>query len=172
MPPGRNPWYFVSALAFGIPWLAALVFGIIWGGRNVPDERVALVWVFVAVAVLALTGLLDVLAVATIWLALYALWGRETLVITPEDATIRRAVGPFKRTLKLKRGAYDRFERLDRQGDSPRVPRPVIEMVLDGVHARFGAGMSAREADLLADDLASVLESTGPGSNGDAYDSR
>lgn len=162
MPAARNPWFMVSALAFGVPWLVAVVVGAFIGARNFPDERTALVWVFVALAVLALTGLLDALAVATIWLGLYALVGRETLVISREGALVRRNAGPLGWPIKLRRGLLDGVLRLDSARAPGRVPHPTIELNLGRTRARIGAGISAEEADQLADTISEFIAQTAP----------
>lgn len=162
MPAARNPWFAVAAVVFGAPWLVTVVAGAVIGARQIPDQRVALVWVFVAIAVLALTGLLDLLAVATIWLALYSAIGRETLEITSERALLRRVAGPVGVPIKLGRGPLDRVTRIDPVTTLGRVPHPTIEVDFNNTRARFGAGISAWDADRLVHTISAFIAETCP----------
>jgi hypothetical protein len=161
MPSGRNPWFVVSALAFGVPWLIFVIGGTIIGAGRIPDSRTALVWIFVALAAIALTGLLDVLAVITIWLALYAFLGTETLEITSERAVLRRRVRRIGVPWKFGRGLLDSVVRLDPQGAPGRVPHPAIELTLGRSRARIGAGLVPADANRLAMTLEAFIAETG-----------
>jgi hypothetical protein len=161
MPSGRNPWFVVSALAFGVPWLASVIAGSIVGASRIPDGRTALVWIFVALAVLALTGLLDVLAVVTIWLAFYAFVGTETLEISAERAVLRRRVWGIGVPLKFGRGLLDSVVLLAPKSAPGRVPHPALELRLGRSRARIGAGLAPFDADRLAKTLEAFIAETG-----------
>ena len=162
IPSARNPWFIVSAIVFGIPWLVVVVAGAIVGVQNIPDSRTALVWTVVALGVLALTGLLDVVALMTIWLAVYTLKGTETLDITRDGAALRRAVWGIGWRWRFGRGLLDHVVRLDPSLSPGRVPHPTLELDLGRSRARLGAGLAPEDADRLAVAISAFLSSTGP----------
>ncbi len=162
MPSGGNPFFVAGGVVFGLPWLVSIGIGVVYAVRAIPDARAGVVWTAVLLGTIALTGLLDVLALALIWLALYALWGSETLEITAETILVRRRAAGITMRARVKRGHFDRVTRLDTRQAPGRVPHPCVE--ISGAHSRLrvGAGLTDAEADALAEQLRAFVNQVGP----------
>ncbi len=111
---------------------------------------------------IALTGLLDVLALALIWLGLYALSGSETLEVGESEIHIRRRAAGVTMRAHAKRGHFDRVARLDTRHAPGNVPHPKIEMSGAYSRLRFGAGLTEDEADDIASELRGFVGEVGP----------
>lgn len=162
MPSGRNPWFVAAAILFGVPWLIAIVVGVVFAIRAIPDSRAGLVWIAVLLGTIALTALLDLLAVATIWLALYSEIGSETLEATATEIHVRRRAAGFTMRVNAKRGHFDRVTRLDMRHATRRVPHPQIEVSGAYSRVRVGAGLADAEVDLLVKRLGDFVKAHGP----------
>jgi len=162
MPSGRNPWFIVGAIVFGVPWLVSVVVGIGFAVRAIPDSRTGLVWVAVLLGTIALTVLLDVLAVAIIWLALYALAGSETLELTATQIRVRRKAVGITMRVSAKRGHFDRVTRLDVRDAAGRVPHPQVEVSGAYSRVRVGAGLTRDEAGVLVERADAFLKTSEP----------
>lgn len=162
MPPGRNPWYFVGALLFGVPWLIGVIIGVALAIRMAPASRVGLVWIAALLGTIALTALLDVLALALIWLSLYSLVGNETLQITGSEILVRRSAWGLAMRAHAKRGHFDRVSRLDPRGSPGRVSHPRVEISGAYSRLRVGSGLSEAEADTLVVAIREFIGEVGP----------
>ena len=162
MPAGRNPYFVVGAIGFGVPWLVCIVIGVIYAIRVIPDTRTGVVWVAVLLGALALTGLIDVLALALVWLAIYSYRGSETLEVTEAEIGVRRRAAGITMRSHAKRGHFDRVKRLDTRLAPGRVPHPRVEVSGAFSRLRVGAGLTEAEADTLASELADFIKQVGP----------
>ncbi len=162
MPSGRNPYYAVGGILFGVPWLLTVVFGAVYAFRVIPDTRVGLVWIAVLLGTLALTALLDLLALALIWLALYAYRGSETLEVTDAEIHVRRRAAGITMRAHAKRGHFDRVTRLNTSQAPGRVPHPRVEVSGAYSRLRVGAGLTEDEADTLTEALKDFVKTVGP----------
>lgn len=162
MPPGRNPLYVVGAVGFGIPWLIAIAIGVVYAFRVIPDSRAGLVWIAVLLGTIALTGLLDVVALALVWLAMYAYTGSETLDVTASEIYVRRRGAGITMRAHAKRGHFDRVTRLDTRDAPGRVPHPRVEISGAYSRLRVGAGLTDDEADTLATAVEEFVKEVGP----------
>ncbi len=138
----------LPAVLFGVPWFTAVIILGVWylGWGEVP----AGFWVRVLflVLALALTHNLSTLAYITIWNALYARIGVETLTIDPEYITVLRTAGRFKREHLIGRKIIEVAELLG--PDSRRPGRPRIEIKSWRAAIGFGAGLDQQEAEACA----------------------
>lgn len=162
MPSGRNVWYYPGAVLFGIPWLVGIVIGVAVAIRRIPSSRVALVWIAALLGTVALTVLLDVLALALIWLSLYSLVGREVLEVTSSEILVRRIGAGVTMRAHAKRGHFDRVSRLDPRRSPGRVPHPTVEVSGAYSRLRVGSGLNAAEADALVAALREFIGQVGP----------
>jgi len=135
MPAGHNRWFVIAAAVFGLPWLVgylALSIVILTGASD--GWRGFLAWVLLTL----LTILIDVVAVAAIWAAGYALRGHETLVADRAQVTVRRrALGvtiPFARNgvrwiawRRSRRRCRDRRRRVRNSSSAGRAPASDLE---------------------------------------------
>jgi len=157
MPSGRNRWFIIGALVFGVPWLVGyVVLAVVIFTRAGDPWRGTLI-----VAMLTLlTVLVDVVAGASIWAALYALGGRETLTADEERVTLRRTAAAVSIPFRANRGILDRVEPLSEPSAGRNVPHPRLEFRGAHTRLRFGAGLTAEEAEVLELALSGYLERT------------
>ena len=157
MPAGHNRWFVIAAAVFGLPWLVgylALSIVILTGASD--GWRGFLAWVLLTL----LTILIDVVAVAAIWAAGYALRGQETLVADRAQVTVRRRALGVTIPFRAKRGAMDRVAPLTASVPGPAAPRPQLELRGASARLRFGAGLTPDEATMLEDALSGFLART------------
>lgn len=145
LPSAKNTWGIFVAAVGGVPWLLGLVIlSAILLARVEPEflsrALLGLCMVFI------LTILMTVLAVASIWYAVFTVRGTERLYIDLEQVlVVRRAMG-IKVPVKAPRGYADKVVLLE-----PDPVRSNAKHTLE-VHAgrsrtRMGAGISVVEAE-------------------------
>lgn len=149
MPSGRNRYFIVGAAVFGVPWLVAVVIAVIFAFRALPGTSAGLVWLAVLLGTTALTALLDVLALALIWLAAYSMGGSETLEMTANEIKVRRRALGITMRSRAKRGHFDRVTLLDVSSSPGREPHPRIEVSGAYSRLRIGSGLVGTEVDEL-----------------------
>ena len=162
IPAGRNLWFVVGAVVFGVPWLIGVVIGVFVAFNAIPDSRAGLVWMAVLLGTIALTALLDAVALALIWLAFYTLSGSETLEVSETEISVRRKAVGIPMGAHAKRGHFDRVTRLDTTQAPGRVPHPQIEVSGAYSRVRIGSGLTRDEADLLEARLKEFMAEHGP----------
>jgi len=157
MPAGRNRWFIVAAAVFGVPWLLGyVVLCVIIVSRAGGAGRGALL-VFMLTL---LTILIDVVAGASIWAALYALAGRESILADVSTVTVRRSAAGLTVPFRAKRGLLDRVEPVTALSPARKVPYPRLELRGARSRLRFGAGLTAEEAVVLELALTGFLDRT------------
>ena len=158
MPAGRNRWFVIGALIFGIPWLVGyfVLAGVVFVRAGDPWRGTLIVFMLTL-----LTVLIDVVAAASIWGALYALTGRETLVGEEERISLRRTAAGITIPFRAKRGILDRVEPLVKRTPGRDLPYPRLEFRGARTSLRFGAGLTAEEAEVLRIALTQYLARTG-----------
>lgn len=133
-----------AAAIYGIPWLIAVVAGsgwyLVWGAPSDPVMRF-MIWIVLMV----LTVALHVIAVLTLWGTAYSRRGMETFSIDPARMTLRRQVGQFPIEMHIPRGIMERAESIPQPAHGRPYPR--IEVKAWRSALRFGAGMTAAEAE-------------------------
>ena len=140
----QEPAWRTAAIVYGVPWLVAVAGASIWYlGWGVPDGFGVRLMIWVVL--MLLTPALHALAVLTIWGAEYSRSGIETLTIDPAHITLRRQAGRFPIEMHISRGIVESAEAVPPRADGK--PHPRIEVKAWRSALRFGAGMSAGEAD-------------------------
>ena len=162
MPSGRNPYYYIGALAFSLPWLVAVVIGVVYAIRTLPASDAGLVWAAALLGTLALTVLLDLVALALIWFSLYSLFGSEILEISSSEILVKRRAAGLSLRASAKRGHFDRASRLDPRRTPGRVPHPSVEISGAYSRLRVGSGLAADEAGELVGAIRSFIRECGP----------
>lgn len=158
MPPARNHWIIGLGLGAGIPYLLVIVAASVAVPLMAPDEirRQAFLGV---IAINLLFFFLHVLAVLGAWLAFYDLTGVERLVVTADGIAVRRTALGMTLPIKLGRRGGRSIKLLDTSmSPGKKVPHPRLEVRAGGIAARFGAGLTAEEAERVRDAVAAVLE--------------
>lgn len=157
MPAGRNRWFVVAAVAFGVPWLVGyVVLSVVIASRAGGAWRGVLL-VFILTL---LTILIDVVAVASIWAAAYALAGRESILADASTVAVRRSVAGLTIPFRAKRGILDRVEPVAEVTPARSAPHPRLELRGARARLRFGAGLTPEEAVVLQLALNDFLDRT------------
>lgn len=143
-PGARNRAWLIAAVLYGIPWLTFVLIVSVWYiGWGAPEDFIVrlLLW---AVTVL-LTIAMHVLALLSIWGAMYAASGTETLTVDPKQITLVRRAWRFPITLHIGRRIIERATPLaERPG---KMAHPKVEVKAWRSAIRFGAGLDAEEAE-------------------------
>ncbi|MHB8049678.1 MAG: hypothetical protein ACYDHQ_00470 [Coriobacteriia bacterium] len=140
----KEPAWRTAAIVYGAPWLVAVAGGSVWYlGWGAPDGfgLRLMIWL----VLMLLTAALHVLAVLTLWGTEYSRGGIETLTIAPERITLRRQAGRFPIEMHIPRGLVESAGALPPRVDGR--PHPRIEVRAWRSALRFGAGMTAGEAE-------------------------
>lgn len=157
MPPARNRWIIGLGLGVGLPYLLVVIAASVAVPLMAPPElrRNALLGTF---AMNLLFFFAHVLAAVGAWLAVYELTGVETLLVRPDGVFLRRRAIGMTLPIKLGRRGQGSVILLD-QSRFPgrRVPHPRLEIRSGGTAARFGAGLSAEEAERVHDAVEGAL---------------
>lgn len=142
-PGARNRVWIPAAAGYGVPWLAATLVVSVWYlGWGMPDGFIVrvLLWLVTTLMLVAMHAL----AVLSIWAAMYARIGVETLVIDPQHITVIRRAGRFPIRLHIRRTIVETASLLpERPG---RIAHPRVELKSWRAAIRFGAGLSESEA--------------------------
>ena len=144
-----------AAVVYGVPWLVAVAVGsvwyLVWGAPDGFGLRV-MIWI----VLMTLTAALHVIALLTLWGTAYARDGIETFTIDPARMTLRRQAGRFPIEMHIPRGIVERAEPVPPRADGR--PHPRIEVKAWRSALRFGAGMTAEEAEECLYVLSAFLE--------------
>lgn len=156
MPPAGNRWIIGLGLFGGIPWLLVFVMGAVVVAVAAPPElrRTAILG---AIASNLLFFIVHILAFAGVWLALYNLSGRETLIVASDRITVARRAAGITVPMRLKRTGDARVALLDLSLAPGRGPHQRLEVRTAGSAMRFGAGLTAEEATTVAGLVEDVL---------------
>ena len=160
MPAARNAWIAGLGFGVGVPWVLLSVLGTVAAIILAPPEMRRNV-VLGAFIVHVLLIMLHALALAGIWLAVYGRSGTETLAITPTQVVVRRRAMGITIPIRTGRTAYDKVELLDTSQAPGKTPHPRIEIRSGHSALRFGAGISALEAEELRPRIRDVLRGIG-----------
>ena len=160
MPSARNGWIIGLGLGVGAPWLVLAVVGTVAAIAVAPPpmRRNLVLGAFI---VHVLLGLLHVLAVSGVWLAVYSLSGTERLTVSPDSVVVRRKAAGLRIPIRTGRTSYDRVELLDQSAAPGRGPHPRIEIRAGHSAVRFGAGITASQAEELVGLIRPVLRGMG-----------
>jgi hypothetical protein len=157
MPSGHNRWFVVSAVVFGIPWLVGYVVLATVIVMNAGDAWRGLL---VVTMLTLLTILIDVVAVASIWAAIYVLRGRESITADKTQVVVRRTAGGISIPFRARRGILDRVEMVDAPVVGRKLPHPRLEFRGAHTRVRFGAGLTVEDARILLTALSGYLART------------
>lgn len=138
------PGWRIAAAVYGVPWLVIVGVGSFWylgwGAPSGFGTRL-MIWV----VLMAFTIALHALALMTFWGTAYAKSGIETLTIDPDRITIRRQAGHIPIEMYIRRGIVEGAEAVPPRSDGR--PNPRIEVKSWRSALRFGAGMTAEQAE-------------------------
>ncbi len=158
LPAAKNPWAIVVALLLGVPWLVAFVaMGVALLLRVEPE----FLWraLLGLCLVFFLTILITVLAVASIWYAVYTVRGVERLQIDIDRVLVgRRAMG-IDVPIKAPRGYADRVVLIDEWARASG-PRHKLEVHAGRARTRMGAGIGTVDAEDLQRSAQAFIDAT------------
>ncbi|PKQ29268.1 MAG: hypothetical protein CVT60_06285 [Actinobacteria bacterium HGW-Actinobacteria-10] len=163
MPPARNPWIIGLGLGAGVPYLLVVIAASIAVPLLAPPEmrKNALLG---TVAMNLLFFFAHVLAAAGVWLAAYDLSGFERLIVRPDGVFLRRRALGMTLPIKLGRRGQGSVKLLDHsQFPGRSVPHPRLEIRSGGTAARFGAGLTAEEAERVRNVVEQALDARNVG---------
>lgn len=159
LPVARSRWIVFWGLGVGAPWLALFLVGSVVAPILSPAtlRREAILG---AVAVNLLFLIVHILAVMGVWLAFYKLRGSETVEITTERFSVRRSALGISVPIRLRRVSSETTEVLGGVGAPGRGARPRLEYRAGPSAVRFGAGLSAAEAESTRACIVEALAAT------------
>lgn len=149
-------------LGFGValPWLLVFAVGSVVAPIVAPpDMRRTVILGVIAANLLFL--IVHMLAAMGVWLAAYKLRGCERAVVTSEQFAVKRRALGITVPVKLGRTTYDVVELLDVTKTPGRNAHPRLEVRAGHSAVRFGAGLSAAQAEMVRSVLAEELSSRG-----------
>jgi len=148
-------------LGAALPWLLTFLVGsIAIPALSPPSLRREAILGAIAVNLLFL--ILHILAVMGVWLAFYKLRGAEVVEITPQRFTVRRSALGVSVPMKLRRSAQDVVMVLDTSASPGKGAHPRLEVRAGRSAVRFGAGLSAEQAQEARNLIEAEFTSTEP----------
>lgn len=159
MPVARNRWIVFWGLGVAAPWLMAFLVGSIVAPIISPESlrREAILG---AIAINLLFLIVHILAVMGVWLAFYKLRGSETIEITRNNLSVRRSALGISVPMRLRRVSSETVEVLSGMTAPGRGAHPRLEYRAGSSAVRFGAGLSAAEAENARARVLEALSST------------
>jgi len=155
VPGARNRAWQMAAVLFGGPWLTAVLVASVWYlGWGIPDGF--LLRVLIWAVTLLLTFALHALALLSLWGAVYARTGVETVTLDAERVTVVRRAGRFPLKVYIRRTILERALLLPEHAGSMAHPR--IEVKAKRSAIRFGAGLDPSEAEGCVEALNTFFE--------------
>lgn len=154
-PGARNRAWAVAAVLFGVPWLTLMLAVSVWYlGWGMPDGL--FIRVLLWLVTMLLTFALHVLALLSLWGAVYARIGTETITIDGELVAVVRRAGRVPIKLHIRRTIIEKAVLLPvREG---KVAHPRIEVKAWRSAIRFGAGLEPAETEGCVEALTTFFE--------------
>jgi hypothetical protein len=158
LPSARNPWGIFVALLGGVPWLVGLiVLSVILLVRVEPEFLGrALLGLFL---VFILTILITVLAVASIWYAVFTVRGIERLYIDLGQVLVERKAMGIRVPAKSPRGYADKVVMLEPDPTRSNA-RHTLEVHAGRSRTRMGAGIAISDAEDIQSRAQAFLDRT------------